>query len=54
MSFETVTAKKIFCQNVFIALNFLIEVTSIVTEFIVVLSLYYFVDIIQSMNGNVC
>ena len=35
-----------------LAPNFHIEVTSIVTEFITLLRLYDFVDMMQSMNGT--
>ena len=49
-----VHAKKLFCKKFFGARNFHIEIVSIVTEFITLLRLYNFVDMMQSMNGIVC
>ena len=46
VSFEMVRTKKIYCQNVFVQSSF--------TEFITLLRLYNYVDMMQSMNGIVC
>ena len=54
MSFEMVHAEKIFCKIFFWATHFHIEIASIVTEFITLLRLYNFVDMMQSMNGIFC
>ena len=52
MSFEIVRAKTLFCPKK-CNTNFYIEITSIVSEFITVLCLFGFVDMMQSMNGVV-
>ena len=53
MSFEMVHAKNYFF-NMFLVPYFHLEITSIITKFIILLRLYNYVDMMQSMNGIAC